>query len=245
MRYLGGKSRIAKQLAELIDSVRQPGQWVWDAFCGGLSMSVALRKKGPVWSTDACVPLIALYRAVQSGWDPPTEVSKDEWQAAKALPDSDPMKAFCGFGCSFGGKWFGGFQPFVKATKTATHTGGDSNPPLAAHRALKRNCPAGTFACVDFMRIQPQPCEAILYLDPPYAGTTGYAGVQPFDSNAFVQRVQEWSRWTHVFVSEYSFPIGECVFEVAKAKTVAGGSGGGRVGLERLYYVGPTTEVSK
>ena len=47
MQYLGGKTRIAKQLAEVIDRVRPKSAWVWDAFCGGLSMSVALSKNGP------------------------------------------------------------------------------------------------------------------------------------------------------------------------------------------------------
>lgn len=231
MQYLGGKSRISKRLAEVIDSVRHPGQWVWDAFCGGLSMSVALSKKGPVWSTDACVPLISLYQAVQSGWEPPTEVSLEEYRAAKALPDTDPMKAFCGFGCSFGGKWFGGYA-----------RGGNRSYALTSGNVVKRQlAECGALACVDFMSVQPQACDVILYLDPPYAGTTGYDGAPPFNSSAFVQRVQEWSRFTHVFVSEYSFPIGELVFEISKAKTVAGGAGGGRVGLERLYYIGPTT----
>lgn len=231
MQYLGGKSRIAKQLAEVIDRHRQPGQLVWDAFCGGLSMSVALSKNGPVWSTDANAALISLYRAVQNGWDPPTEVSKETWQAAKALPDTDPMKAFCGFGCSFGGKWFGGFSaPRPGSGWSAAGQG----------RVLRRDCANGAFALVDFLSVQPQPCEAILYLDPPYAGTTGYDGALPFDSEAFVQRVREWSRWTHVFVSEYSFPIGECVFErTSKTKVNGGMSGRAKDAVERLYHLQP------
>lgn len=226
MRYLGGKSRIAKQLTEVIDSVRQPGQWVWDAFCGGLSMSVALRKKGPVWSTDANAALIALYRAVQAGWDPPTEVSLETYKAAKLLPDTDPMKAFCGFGCSFGGKWFGGYARSYPTDRT---------PHGAALRSLKRDLARSTVARVDFMPVQPQACQAILYLDPPYAGCTPYSAVAPLDSEAFVQRVREWARFTHVFVSEYSFPIGEGVWEAECRVTGRG------VALERLYYVGPTS----
>lgn len=105
MQYLGGKTRIAKQIAAEIDKVRRPGQLVWDAFCGGLSMSRALLKNGPVLSTDACAPLIHLYCAVQNGWGPPSEVSEATYRAAKSLPDTDPMKAFCGFACSFGGKF--------------------------------------------------------------------------------------------------------------------------------------------
>lgn len=235
MRYLGGKSRIAKHLAEVIDSVRHPGQWVWDAFCGGLSMSVALRRKGPVWSTDANAALIALYRAVQSGWEARTEVSEAEYRAAKALPDADPMKAFCGFGCSFGGKWFGGYAKPYPTNKT---------PHGAALRALKRDCGAeATFGCVDFMSVQPQECEALLYLDPPYDGTTEYKSVQRFDTAALVRNVMAWSRFTHVFVSEYSFPVGECVWE-SRQRTTLGGKGAHAAAVERLYYLGPSMHAA-
>src|SRR5690606_1801606 len=103
MRYMGGKTRIAKQIAAVIDQYREPGQLVWDAFCGGLSVSVELAKTGPVLSSDGCKPLISCYQAILAGWDPPIEVSKETWQASKLLPDTDPMKAFCGFGCSFAG----------------------------------------------------------------------------------------------------------------------------------------------
>ena len=232
MQYLGGKSRIAKQLAEVIESVRHPGQWVWDAFCGGLSMTKALRAKGPVWSTDACVPLISMYQALNAGWDPPSTLTEDEWRSCKALPDSDPMKAFAGFACSFGGKWFGGY-------------GGRSRPKYREPiKGARKTCLAkrglGPFAVVDFLSVQPQACEAILYLDPPYSGTQGYEGVQLFDSDRFVQRVREWSRWTNVFVSEYSFPIGECVWAGRSSTTLnAGKSGSGFDAVERLYYLGP------
>lgn len=63
MQYLGGKSRIAKHLAAEIDRVRKPGEWIWEPFCGGLSMTVALSKNGPVWATDANPALIALYQS--------------------------------------------------------------------------------------------------------------------------------------------------------------------------------------
>lgn len=230
MRYLGGKSRIAKQLAEVIDSIRHPGQWVWDAFCGGLSMSVALRKKGPVWSTDANAALIAMHAAVQSGWDPPSKVSPEEYAAAKRLPDSDPRKAFCAVCCSFSGKWFGGFA----------RGAGRNFADEGARGLVAKRCAIPT-ACVDFLSVQPQPCEAILYLDPPYAGTTGYDGAPPFDSALFVQRVREWSRWTHVFVSEYAFPIGECVWSKAQTTTVSRDKSRYSQAVERLYYLGPTT----
>jgi DNA adenine methylase len=228
VRYLGGKTRIAKQLAELIDSVREPGQWVWDPFCGGLSMSVALSKKGPVWSTDINPALIALYKAVQSGWQPPSEVNEETWRAAKALPDSNPLKAFCGFGCSFGGRYFEGY---ARSSDRANYA-------ATSKRVVERDCAeALVFACLNFCTVEPQPIEAVLYLDPPYAKTKGYSRTIAFDSALFFAQAMRWAAFTHVFISEYACPVGVCVFETEKRKTIAGGQGGGRVGLERLFYI--------
>jgi DNA adenine methylase len=240
MQYLGGKSKIAKHIVQLIDGSREPGQLVWDAFCGGLAVSAALTKKGPVWSTDYCAALISLYEAVRLGWAPPEQVSKETWAAAKSLPDTDPMKAFCGFGCSFGGKWFGGYMPAVEShvVGPAGIRAGlrvEHHRHRASARRLAKDCRSGLqFACVDFLSVEPEDLGCVLYLDPPYAGTTSYAGVPAFDLNRFVQRVSEWSRFCDVFVSEYDFPLGEIVWsascEVKRGMSKAGAT-------ERLYFI--------
>jgi len=226
MQYLGGKSRIAKQLAAVIDQYREPGQLVWDAFCGGLSMSTALSIKGPVFSSDACLPLISLYTAVQQGWEPPTEVTPDQYRAAKLLPDTDPFKAFCGFGCSFGGKWFGGY---------AKGFNGPLTYPQLASRNVKNGVKGKTFACVDFLKENPCADRGILYLDPPYRGTTAYAGTGRFDHDLFVVKIQEWAQFTDVFVSEYDLPVGQVVWERASRGTL--GKTHGVAHVERLYRI--------
>lgn len=236
MQYMGGKSRIAKDLARVIDSVRRPGQWVWDPFCGGLSMSVALRAKGPVWSTDACAPLIALYRAVRDGWVPPDALSREEYHAARQLPNSDPLKAFAGFGCSYGGKWFGGYESDANGTRN--RGGMPSNYALSAKRRLTKDVAGSVFACVDFLEVRPRPINAVLYLDPPYAGATEYAAARGFDTAVFVRAVRAWSEYAPVFVSEYDFPLGEIVWERAQRVTVARAKD--KSAVERLYFVGPS-----
>lgn len=233
MRYLGGKTRIAKQLAVEIDKVRRPGQWVWDAFCGGLSMSVALSKNGPVYSTDACVPLIALYRAVQAGWDPPSEVTREQWTAAKSLPDTDPMKAFCGFGCSMSGAWFKAYakddipgEPGFKSRFYAR----------ATRNGLLQDVPRCTaLDTVSFLDVHPRELDGVLYLDPPYAGTAGYDGAPPFDHGRFVARVREWSAFAPVFVSEYDFPLGVEVWSREQKAWIRNSRGPAQI--ERLYYI--------
>lgn len=227
MRYLGGKSRIAKHLVAEIERVRMPGQLVWDAFCGGLSMSVALRKNGPVWSTDANFPLITLYKSIINGWDPPEHVTEKQYNEAKTLPDSDPLKAYSGFCAGFGGKYFGGYA-----------RGENRNWAAEGKRALLRDCPKlWRVDCVDFLSIKPRPTRAILYLDPPYIGTTGYAGVASFDHSKFVSRVAEWAKHTHVFVSEYSFEIGNLVWSKSLLKRATVGPGD--MATERLYHLHP------
>jgi len=80
LRYLGGKSRIAKHLVEVMrPDVERVGGW-WDPFCGGLSVSVQLAAIAPGVALDICLPLIALYEAVRRGWKPPTTVTREEWQ---------------------------------------------------------------------------------------------------------------------------------------------------------------------
>lgn len=234
MRYLGGKSRIAKYIAAEINKVRRPGQLVWDAFCGGLSVSVALSKHGPVLATDANAALINLYKAVQNGWQPPAEVSKETWLAAKLLPDTDPMKAFCAIGCSYGGDWSGGYANDRKAypehsIKATSHASSSRN-------ALKRQVPkVASFACVDFLSSEPKGTETVIYCDPPYSGTTRYTATGFFDDAAFLSKLASWSAFADVFVSEYDFPIGIQIWErpspggcCLKTKAAA---------TERLYHL--------
>lgn len=240
MRYLGGKSRIAKKLAARIREIVPDAPAYWDPFCGGLSMSVALSAYAPVLASDACAPLIALYEAVRDGWVPPSEVDRETYATARALPDSDPMKAFCGFACSFSGLWFQAYDGAKTSHVMRTRTKGElichNDPAGAAAKGLVRDVPrVADFARCSWLDIAPAPTDAVLYLDPPYAGTTGYAGAPPFDSASFLARVREWSAFAHIFVSEYSFPLGEIAWSAtSRARGLA------RVEtqkLERLYYI--------
>lgn len=244
MQYMGGKSRIAKYIAAEINKVRKPGQLVWDAFCGGLSVSVALSKHGPVLSTDANAALINLYKAVQNGWEPPTEVSKETWTAAKSLPDTDPMKAFCGFGCSWGGIWFSGFVESHRSRvcKRGVSAGMFSQqwPHSACATGLVRDCPGKRFECFDFLQETPRCVAPVIYLDPPYKDTTGYKSVGDFDHDRFCCRLKEWCLFSDVFVSEYSLPIGVLVWSKDKPHKLTGkltdGTGKTRA-TERLYHL--------
>jgi DNA adenine methylase len=211
--YLGGKSKLAKWFAAAINPVRGT-RVAWDAFCGGFSISAELSKAGPVISSDANAALTTLYQAVAAGWDPPEAVTEAQYKGGKALPDTDPMKAFLGFGCSFGGKWFAGFAR-SKDPKDGRSVRGYASQ---ARNVLLRDVGAhkeagGVIRCANFLAIDPaepdvaaDAAEIVLYLDPPYEGTEAYGATAPFDHVLFWHRVRQWAELTDVFVSEYNAP---------------------------------------
>lgn len=200
MQYLGGKTRIAKHIAPFINENRN-GRTVWDPFCGGLSVASELAKEGPVIASDIMLPLISLYRALQCGWKPPEFVSEEDYHKAKSLPDTNPLKAFIGFGCSFGGKYFGGYA-----------RSGNCNFAEISGLSLQRkfkNFYDVSFHCMSFFDQEPfETNDLIIYCDPPYAGTTKYKNTGEFDRELFWQLVIEWEKKdVPVFVSEYSCPV--------------------------------------
>lgn len=214
MQYIGGKSRIAKEIVATIAPVAPrsiPIDTVWEPFCGGLSVSYAFALAGVrrMICSDLCRPLIALYQAVREGWIPPMMLSEGEYAAARALPDTHPLKAFAGFGCSFGGKWFGGY---------ARQERGSTEPQkkaAACARSLLKVIPAlpcGDFINTSFLDQKPSADAAagtLIYCDPPYEGTQGYIAANggKFDHDLFWDLCIEWAALgAEVWVSEYRAP---------------------------------------
>lgn len=146
----------------------------------------------------------------------------------RLLSDADPVKALIGFGCSFGAKWFGGYARSQGRNFAAT-----------AAVSINRDAPAvGAFQCLDFLDVEPCPAPGVvLYLDPPYAGTTGYK--YKLDHARFWAHAARWAEVTDVFVSEYSAPTGWAVVgEWSHALSVAGGSQA-NARIERLFHRRP------
>lgn len=230
MQYLGGKFKLAKQLAAPILAERR-GRAIWEPFCGGLGMSHAWLG-GQLLLSDIHPALISLYRGIQNGWNPPENVTEDEYRNARTLPDTDPLKAFVGFGCSFSGRYF---SKYAKGYDKG-RTGRAWNYAQQAARSLKKTFATFTateFAVVDFLTVVPFPVSGIIYCDPPYRGTSGYT-TGAFDYDRFVSRVSQWANaGATVFVSEFDFPIGTCVLEIDRARYV----GNRGTAVDRLYRV--------
>ncbi len=242
MRYLGGKSKIAKQIAAV---VAPKGLW-WEPFCGGLAVSRELVSFGPGLVSDANEALIFLYRAVRAGWIPPEYVSRDEWEAAKTLPNSNPMKAFAGVGCSYLGMWFKGYEDVDVRTVASGPQAGRSftqRRARAAKECLLADIPRLSqcdLEVLSFFDISPVRSELeTIYCDPPYAGTLGYDATAPFDHCLFWEQCRRWAELgVRVFVSELSCSVrAEVVWEKEHVHRVSGTRSAPKI--EKLFRVLP------
>lgn len=201
MRYQGGKSRIAKQIASVImaatERERERERVFVSLFCGSCSVETKINGFDKMILNDKHKYLIALYQGLKNGYSIPDDISEQEYRYVKEHQEDDPiLSGFVGFGCSFGGKWFGGYG----RSKNRSHAA-ESKRALIRDMALLKNA---EFICKDYRDVS-LPDGCVIYADPPYNNTTGYGKVK-FDSNAFWEYAREVSKTHLMLISEQTAP---------------------------------------
>lgn len=167
-------------------------------FCGTCSVESKLSLFKPLVCNDIHPYLIAMLKGVQNGYDLPTDITEERWKYIREHLDEDPvLSGFVGFGCSFGGKWWGGYARNNEKRNYAAE---------AKRSLLKDMATLGdaTFTCMDYRDV-PLPDGCVVYADPPYANTTKYCG-RVFDHDAFWDYMRTVSKSHVVFISEESAP---------------------------------------
>lgn len=198
IRYFGGKTRTCKQIAEVIEQQRENNQKFISPFLGGAWVESLIG--GDKECYDKHPYLIEMYKELQRGWIPPTKLSKEEYLHIKDNKDENPhLTGFVGFGCSFAGKWFGGYAKDKS----------DRNYCLNAHNSIIKKMDGlmdSYFDCKDYKDLNPD--NSIIYCDPPYKGTTQYSKklVGDFDTDEFWDIMRKWSKNNIVLISEYEAP---------------------------------------
>ena len=108
MQYFGGKQKIAKHIADFINSNTHT-HYV-EPFCGSCNVASKVNIKNKTLN-DKNNYLIAMFQALKDGWIPPEIVSENDYQSAKKNQDKElHIAGFVGFACSFAGKFWGGYQ---------------------------------------------------------------------------------------------------------------------------------------
>jgi len=137
----------------------------------------------------------------------PTDVSKELYYYIKTSTTSpDWLKGFVGFGCSFAGKWWGGYGECKRGYNYAK---GSANS-LARKMVGLNNV---TFVCGDYFDIPIPDTPSIIYCDIPYKNTTGYSS-GTFNHEPFYQWGNKMKALGHtVLVSEYEMNVDEAMRE--------------------------------
>ena len=227
MQYMGGKSRISKQIAEILNSAIDKNKPFVSLFCGSCAIESKVQADVKILN-DKHPYLIAMWQALQNGWTPPDVVTKEEYYRVKANMDENPaLTGFVGFGCSFGGKWWGGY---AKDKRGDDYCGQAKRGLLKDFSGVRH----ATFTCLDYHDVE-IPDGAVVYCDPPYANTTGYT-VGQFDTNEFWDYMRQLSKRCDVYISEESAPDDfECIWSKEKIRTLEKSDNVGRVKVERLF----------
>lgn len=223
MKYMGSKSRIAKEIVPIIQHYvdeYKPLCYL-EPFVGGANIIDKIKYKYKIGS-DANKYLIGLLKHVQKDGELLPEVSKELWNEVKSHPERfDDWKVgnVC-FLASYNGRGFSGGY----ANKGIEHTS-HGNVLRDYYAEAKRNLlnqavnlKECTFECWDYKTLNPMNC--VVYCDPPYIKTKSY-DVRLFNTVEFWEIMRCWSKNNIVLISEQTAPDDfEVIFEKKVHRTL-------------------------
>lgn len=206
MRYMGGKFRQSRGIVQCLRPYAEDGFTYVEPFCGGMWSAARVcqdLRPGRVILNDINKPLMLLWdRVLHEGTEwLPTDLQgiEENYQHYKHDGGDDPLTAWYGIACSFGGKWFGGvarsdgrtdFEPQRRSTARKADALRPYHPELL---------------CGDYREVG-IPDSAVVYCDPPYEGRSKAHHFNTFDYGEFWQWVRDLSARCTVFTSCFDAP---------------------------------------
>ena len=203
MRYFGGKGTIANELHTLINQWMKPSQEYIEPFVGSAFIVKGIKSSKRV-ASDTNPYLIAMYKALQTGWSPPSSVSDEEFAKLKAGNGTDEMRGFVGCFCCFGGMWFSNLAKDNSLRNAAKKGQGYIEAARNGVMRLKPLIQNVEFKCQSYDEYNPT--GAFIYCDPPYDATNQPYFSKVFDSDKFWDTMRKWSKTNTVIISEYKAP---------------------------------------
>lgn len=202
MIYMGGKTRIAKHIAPIInEAVKKSNGMLFEPFCGGCNITPHFA--GRVFANDLNEDLISLFKDAISGRSFPDYVDAEMYKAAKNGEYDKALTAYIGFCASYNGRYFGGFVGNGYLTVRGGRDYQKENI-RSFHKTVMslRAMPSLTLSSQPYTKME-IPENSVIYCDPPYEGTQQYK-TGGFNHDIFWQWAERMSESNTVFVSEYS-----------------------------------------
>ena len=208
MKYMGSKNKLSKELVPIIQSyITSETKGYLEPFVGGANIidKVKCDKK---YGSDNHKYLIAFLDALSKGYEPPKNITEEEYKYIKTHQEeySDEFLGYVGFQLSYGAKWFDTFRRDKVGKRKYDEE---------AYRNVMKQSPSLkgiTFKHCSFQDIN-KISNFVIYCDPPYKDTANYStGEFPYEE--FYNWCREMSKTNVVLISEYNMPDDfECIWE--------------------------------
>jgi len=228
MAYLGGKSKSAEHILDVLNNSIFDDYDYIEPFCGYCHILRRVINKKTYTISDNNELLIVLLKHIQQNKGKHETVNKEEYLELRKNPKSNILKAaYAAFCYSYNGKYFGGY---VDKYKDRDYP----NERKAYYDLLHDN---ETFKMskihhTDYNKYSNVKGK-LIYCDPPYENTTEYHSA--FDSTKFWNFIRKLSRYNYVFVSEYAAPDDFISIREKNKKSSVSGRGATMKRREKLY----------
>lgn len=214
MRYHGGKQRVGSEIANIIHTYkikeerRRKKKYTayCEPFCGmcGVYKHFILSYPGKIdikfkfYAGDINGSVICLWKSLQKNWQPPLDVTKEEFEYYKNKEDS-AIKGFVGISKSFNGIFF---QSYVEEYNVS-HAAKTLKEHSDVMKDVKFNC--GEYLQYTKLR------NTVIYMDPPYSKVNSHYkqkdGSKVFDLELFfIWATFMTKKGNLVFISGYEKP---------------------------------------
>lgn len=254
MKYPGNKTRLAESLFFVMYNncdLKKYSNYI-EPFVGAAGMLSEVvrsteydrKELGITFKTkignDLNPYLIKMFQYLQQGWMPPENVDESLYNLARDLSkDISKIKnsnltiadiGFIGIGCSFGGKWFGGYARGKNLKGTERNYCRESRNALLSQKLYIKDV---IFTCESYKDLKITP-QSLIYCDPPYEMTTNYRN--KFESFLFWDWCDRLVREGHkIFVSEYEAPDNwKCIWEKSRYSFL-NKEDKNKIGIEKLF----------
>ena len=218
MKYMGSKSRIAKFIVPILQSIIDKNniEVYFEPFVGGCNVIDKIKCNMRI-GNDVNPYLIELLKAQQKGQlkQLPANVSKEHYDEIRNLynmykdnPENNNTTfetwyiGAIGFLASYNGRFFDGGYSGVITEKNGRHRD--------FYNEAKKNLEQQDLQGIDFYNVDYSRIiinkKALIYCDPPYQNTKQYNYSKNFDYDKFWNYVREMSEKHIVLVSEQNAP---------------------------------------
>ena len=183
MKYMGSKAKHSKEIINAMEIELGCSLSNWgsgnkdyvEPFVGGANMIDKIPNGFKIKrANDINVHLIEMFKSIQNGWIPPDSVTEREYRHLMSKSDiyitgiESALIGFVGIGCSYSGKWFGGYA------RGNANNGEPRNYCLESKKnLLKQDIKNIVFSHGNYYDLV-FTSQSLIYCDPPYEGTTKY-----------------------------------------------------------------------